>query len=126
MTHGYLRGLGAEPVAYGEGMADRVRALASDGDEPLLRSLLLIGSRTSDLSGRKRMSMIEVGGFAIAPALSCSVTAIGRPELRSTSAGAITSVLGLAASSTDSAMRPTTAGAPATAVPTVPGARAVS
>ncbi len=27
----FLRGLGAEPVAYGEGLADRVRALAPDG-----------------------------------------------------------------------------------------------
>ena len=30
-NHDYLRSLGAEPVAYGEGMADRVRALAGDG-----------------------------------------------------------------------------------------------
>lgn len=30
-THDYLRSLGAEPVAYGEGMSNRVRALAPDG-----------------------------------------------------------------------------------------------
>jgi NADPH:quinone reductase-like Zn-dependent oxidoreductase len=30
-THEYLRTLGAEPVAYGEGMAERVRALAPEG-----------------------------------------------------------------------------------------------
>ena len=30
-AHGLLRSLGAEPVAYGVGMADRVRALAPDG-----------------------------------------------------------------------------------------------
>jgi len=30
-NHDYLRSLGAEPVAYGDGMADRVRALAGDG-----------------------------------------------------------------------------------------------
>jgi NADPH:quinone reductase-like Zn-dependent oxidoreductase len=29
-THDYLRSLGAEPVAYGDGMADRVRALVPD------------------------------------------------------------------------------------------------
>lgn len=29
--HDYLRTLGAEPVAYGEGLVDRVRALAPDG-----------------------------------------------------------------------------------------------
>ncbi|MEV0613342.1 NADP-dependent oxidoreductase [Nonomuraea sp. NPDC050404] len=30
-NHDYLRGLGAIPVVYGEGLADRVRALAPDG-----------------------------------------------------------------------------------------------
>ena len=30
-NHDYLRGLGAEPVAYGEGLVERVRALAPDG-----------------------------------------------------------------------------------------------
>ncbi|MFF1355102.1 NADP-dependent oxidoreductase [Streptomyces sp. NPDC058297] len=30
-NHDYLRSLGAEPVAYGEGLVDRVRALAPDG-----------------------------------------------------------------------------------------------
>ena len=29
--HDYLRSLGAEPVAYGEGLVERVRALAPDG-----------------------------------------------------------------------------------------------
>ncbi len=35
-NHDYLRGLGAEPVAYGEGLADRVRALAPDGVDAAL------------------------------------------------------------------------------------------
>ncbi|MEV8532007.1 NADP-dependent oxidoreductase [Streptomyces sp. NPDC051211] len=30
-NHDYLRSLGAEPVLYGEGLADRIRALAPDG-----------------------------------------------------------------------------------------------
>ncbi len=30
-NHDYLRSLGAEPVAYGEGLVERVRTLASDG-----------------------------------------------------------------------------------------------
>ncbi|MDQ2782798.1 MAG: zinc-binding dehydrogenase, partial [Actinomycetota bacterium] len=30
-NHDYLRGLGAEPVVYGDGLEDRVRALAPDG-----------------------------------------------------------------------------------------------
>ncbi|MEU9041151.1 MULTISPECIES: NADP-dependent oxidoreductase [unclassified Kitasatospora] len=35
-NHDYLRGLGAEPVSYGEGLADRVRALAPDGVDAAL------------------------------------------------------------------------------------------
>ncbi|WP_020174376.1 NADP-dependent oxidoreductase [Methyloferula stellata] len=35
-NHDYLRLLGAEPVTYGEGMADRVRALAPDGVDAAL------------------------------------------------------------------------------------------
>ncbi|MEJ0096714.1 MAG: hypothetical protein WDM84_00250 [Bauldia sp.] len=35
-NHGYLRLLGAEPVTYGEGMADQVRALAPDGVDAAL------------------------------------------------------------------------------------------
>jgi NADPH:quinone reductase-like Zn-dependent oxidoreductase len=31
VTHDHLRGLGAEPVAYGEGMPERVRTIAPDG-----------------------------------------------------------------------------------------------
>ena len=31
VNHDYLRSLGAEPVAYGEGLVGRVRALAPDG-----------------------------------------------------------------------------------------------
>jgi NADPH:quinone reductase-like Zn-dependent oxidoreductase len=35
-NHGYLRSLGAEPVTYGEGLSDRVRALAPDGVDAVL------------------------------------------------------------------------------------------
>ncbi|MQY16147.1 Narbonolide/10-deoxymethynolide synthase PikA2, modules 3 and 4 [Streptomyces sp. RB5] len=35
-NHDYLRALGAEPVTYGEGLADRVRALAPDGMDAAL------------------------------------------------------------------------------------------
>jgi NADPH:quinone reductase-like Zn-dependent oxidoreductase len=35
-NHGYLCSLGAEPVTYGEGLADRVRALAPDGVDAVL------------------------------------------------------------------------------------------
>ena len=36
VNHDYLRSLGAEPVAYGEGMAGRVRTLAPDGVDAAL------------------------------------------------------------------------------------------
>ncbi|MEV6103174.1 NADP-dependent oxidoreductase [Streptomyces sp. NPDC051940] len=35
-NHDFLRSLGAEPVTYGEGLADRVRALAPDGVDAAL------------------------------------------------------------------------------------------
>ncbi|MBD5787883.1 NADP-dependent oxidoreductase [Cellulosimicrobium terreum] len=35
-NHDYLRGLGAEPVTYGEGVAERVRALAPEGVDVVL------------------------------------------------------------------------------------------
>lgn len=35
-NHEYLRSLGAEPVAYGEGLVERVRALAPDGVDAAL------------------------------------------------------------------------------------------
>jgi NADPH:quinone reductase-like Zn-dependent oxidoreductase len=35
-NHPYLRSLGADPVAYGEGLVDRVRALAPDGVDAAL------------------------------------------------------------------------------------------
>ena len=40
-NHDYLRSLGAEPVAYGEGLVERVRALAPDGVD---RALDVAGS----------------------------------------------------------------------------------
>jgi NADPH-dependent curcumin reductase CurA len=35
-NHEYLRSLGAEPVAYGEGLVERIRALAPDGVDAAL------------------------------------------------------------------------------------------
>jgi enoyl reductase len=50
-NHEYLRGLGAEPVAYGKGLAERVRSLGSitavvdtfGGDETTAATVLLLG-----------------------------------------------------------------------------------
>ncbi|GAB7184604.1 NADP-dependent oxidoreductase [Kitasatospora sp. Ki12] len=46
-NHDYLRGLGAEPVAYGEGLADRVRALAPEGVDAVLD---LVGGEALQIS----------------------------------------------------------------------------
>jgi len=53
--HGYLRSLGAEPVAYGDGLIERIRALAPDGvdaaidavgtDEAIDTSVALVADR---------------------------------------------------------------------------------
>jgi len=55
-NHDYLRSLGAAPVAYGDGLADRVRAVAPDGvtaaldaagsPQALPDSLQLVGNKT--------------------------------------------------------------------------------
>ncbi|MCK7624787.1 NADP-dependent oxidoreductase [Streptomyces sp. RS10V-4] len=46
-NHDFLRSLGAEPVTYGDGLADRVRALAPDGVEAALD---FVGGGAVDLS----------------------------------------------------------------------------
>jgi NADPH:quinone reductase-like Zn-dependent oxidoreductase len=46
-NHDYLRGLGAEPVAYGEGLTDRVNALAPQGVDAVLD---LIGGEALKIS----------------------------------------------------------------------------
>jgi NADPH:quinone reductase-like Zn-dependent oxidoreductase len=51
-NHDFLRELGAEPVAYGEGLADRLRAVAPDGVDAVL-----------DASGRGELPIsIELAG----------------------------------------------------------------
>ncbi|MGW4498015.1 NADP-dependent oxidoreductase [Micromonospora sp. NPDC004336] len=46
-NHDFVRSLGAEPVAYGEGLADRIRALAPDGVDVALD---LFGGEALDVS----------------------------------------------------------------------------
>lgn len=47
-NHGYVRGLGAEPVAYGDGLVDRVRKIVPDGVDAIFD---IMGGETLDLSG---------------------------------------------------------------------------
>jgi NADPH:quinone reductase-like Zn-dependent oxidoreductase len=54
-NHDYLRSLGAEPVAYGEGLAQRVAALAPDGVDAVLD---LVGGEALTVSPE----LLAVGG----------------------------------------------------------------
>lgn len=47
-NHDYVRGLGAEPVAYGDGLVDRVRKIVPDGVDAIFD---IMGGETLDLSG---------------------------------------------------------------------------
>jgi NADPH:quinone reductase-like Zn-dependent oxidoreductase len=62
-TFSFLRELGAEPVAYGPGLADRVRALAPDG---IAAAVDLFGTETIEAAlalgvGPERISAIAAG-----------------------------------------------------------------
>ena len=52
-NHGYLRSLGVQPVAYGDGLADRVRALAPGGVDAVL-----------DTAGRGALAITQRVGTA--------------------------------------------------------------
>ncbi|WP_421735754.1 NADP-dependent oxidoreductase [Cellulomonas sp.] len=57
-NHEYLRGLGAEPVEYGDGLVDRVRALASEGVD------VVLDFGGDDLVGTSRALLAEGGTVA--------------------------------------------------------------
>jgi NADPH:quinone reductase-like Zn-dependent oxidoreductase len=88
--HDQLRGYGAEPVAYGEGLADRVRAIGAvdaaldlvGTDEALDTSVELVADR-----GR----IATIAGFARAPELGIAVLtgADGGQEIRDGSRGEV-------------------------------------
>jgi NADPH:quinone reductase-like Zn-dependent oxidoreductase len=76
-NHDFLRELGGEPVAYGSGLADRVRAVAPDGvdaaidlagtDEALDVSLELVADRSrvvtiANFTGRPQQEGVKVLG----------------------------------------------------------------
>jgi NADPH:quinone reductase-like Zn-dependent oxidoreductase len=89
-NHGYLRSLGVRPVAYGDGLADRVRALAPGGVDAVLdtagRGALAITKRigTADVraasivnteavldpAGQSALATTHRGGTADVPAAS--------------------------------------------------------
>lgn len=77
-SHDQLRGLGVEPVVYGEGLADRVRALAPDGvdaaidavgtDEALAVSLELVADPARIVTLVNPAAVLAAGGRAIGAA----------------------------------------------------------
>ena len=91
-NHEYLRSLGAEPVAYGDGLLDRVRALAPEGvdaaidtvgtDEAIDVSLALVGDprRVVSIAGYRRRDagiyLIGGGGEA-----GTEIREAARPEV---------------------------------------------
>ncbi|MFC0643944.1 NADP-dependent oxidoreductase [Cellulomonas phragmiteti] len=57
-NHDHLRGLGAEPVEYGDGLVDRVRALAPDGVD------VVLDYGADDLVGTTRALLADGGTVA--------------------------------------------------------------
>lgn len=68
-NHEHLRGLGAEPVAYGDGLVDRVRALAPDGVDVVLD---LVGGGAVATTPQVGTPDVRVGSVA-----DPEVTAVG-------------------------------------------------
>ena len=61
-NHGYLRSLGVEPVLYGDGLADRVRALATGGVDAVLDIAGRGALATTAHIGRPRVRVASVVG----------------------------------------------------------------
>lgn len=69
-NHDYLAGLGAEPVTYGEGLADRVRALAHEGVHAVFD---LVGGQTLEATP----DVLAPGGRLASVHEPAAVTALG-------------------------------------------------
>ncbi|WP_327233292.1 NADP-dependent oxidoreductase [Streptomyces sp. NBC_01317] len=67
--HGYVRTLGAEPVTYGEGSADRVRELAPDGADVVLDTVggVLAATARAARPGARVASIAEIGTPGVTP-----------------------------------------------------------
>lgn len=68
--HGYLHKLGAEPVTYGTGTADRVRELAPDGADLVLDTVgggVLAATENAVRPGARAASIVEVGTSGVTP-----------------------------------------------------------
>ncbi len=70
VTHDFLRSLGAEPVAYGEGMSERVRAIAPSGVDLVARCGRQRRSAGADRPGREPGSRRDDRGLPRRPAVA--------------------------------------------------------
>jgi len=68
-NHGYVQAIGAEPVAYGEGTADRVRELAPDGADVVLDAVggVLTSTAGAARPGARIASIAEIGTPGVTP-----------------------------------------------------------
>ncbi|MBU6529858.1 NADP-dependent oxidoreductase [Streptomyces mayonensis] len=73
-TFGFLRGLGAEPVAYGPGLADRVRALAPEG---ITAATDLFGRETAETALELGVAPERISVVADGPAPPPGVRKVG-------------------------------------------------
>lgn len=78
-TFDFLRNLGAEPVEYGEGLAERVKALAPDG---ITAATDLFGTETADVALELGVSPNRISTVAARSNLSQSVRATGAVDAK--------------------------------------------
>jgi NADPH:quinone reductase-like Zn-dependent oxidoreductase len=76
-TFGFVRELGAEPVAYGEGLADRVRKIAPEG---LTAAASLVGTETIDVALELGVAPDRISAIAAGPTPPGGVRATGGQE----------------------------------------------
>lgn len=89
-TFGFLRELGAQPVAYGSGLADRVRALAPSG---VNAATALVGTETIDAALALGVQPERISAIAAGPNPPGGARATGAREAPSDALERITSAI---------------------------------
>ena len=86
----FLRGLGAEPVAYGPGLADRVRAAAPDG---VTAATDLFGTETAETALALGVPPERISTIAAGPNAPAGVRATGGFDARPDALGRVTGAI---------------------------------
>jgi len=89
-TFGFLRELGAQPVAYGSGLADRVRALAPSG---VSAAMALVGTETVEAALALGVRPERISAIAAGPNPPGGVRAAGARDAPSDALARITSAI---------------------------------